>query len=164
MTQAKPLTDDERIQRIVQLFKEAKSGSYSTVASRLREVRELVHEEIAERLSKPLNEHLAQIPHATLHEKQDLARFANAEMRCLGVAIRCPKTGLPAMLHANSGHDATKGRFQFSVIDHKPHPTRTVTSQTLPMLVLMPHFTRKEPLVDYWAKTLGHSQPGGKRR
>ena len=91
---------------------------------------------VAERLEPAINAHLRNIPWATYGEKQSLARWVNAELQRFGLAIHCPKTGLPAILLADPGDDPGRGRFQLDVITAAGRHKRTVSSVTLPRLAL----------------------------
>jgi hypothetical protein len=132
---------DERIGRIVQLFKEAESGDYSAVAKRLQEARELVHEQIAGQLEEPLNQHLARMPQDTILQKRDLAKWANGQLRSMGVCIRCPRTGKPSFLIGTSSRNAAKGRFQLCLLIN-PQSQRTYSSMELFPINLMSNADR----------------------
>lgn len=149
--QIQPLGDD-RIHRLVQLLKEAKSGDYLSVAKKLKEARWLFHEQIAEQASEPLNRHLASMPDATVENKQDLARFANTEMRELGLAIRCDRSREAATLHVDCGKNAPNGRFQTELIHGIGGRIRTRSSSTLFPIEIMAYPDRRQPLADYWAQ------------
>lgn len=140
-----------RVLRIADLLQPADLDEFWSVTARLKELRNLVHKHIAYVLEPVLNHELSRRPHNTLTEKQDLTRWANSQMRSLGVAVQCPKTGEPAILRA--GVDGGEGgRFQVELIDQSRGRSRTVSSSTLFPIQLMPHPERREPLVEYWAK------------
>lgn len=109
-------------------------------------------------LEGPLNAHLAQMPQTTAREKQDLARWVNAQLRELGLALRCPKTGRPSVLISDvkeGGSDI--GRFRFENRDENGAKVRTVTLQELPELQLMEDLPRVEPLVE-WSQSIRKKQ------
>lgn len=85
---------------------------YQEVRDRLRRASEAFHNLLAAELSGPFNAHFREAPKATLDEKRELARQSNADLRQLGVAIKCPKTGLPAFLGADGSRNEDRGRFQ----------------------------------------------------
>jgi hypothetical protein len=150
MTGQTKQTGEGRIRRIIQLFKEAESGDCTAVSSRLREVRELVHEQIAEQFTEPFNRHLAAMPKTTQSQKRDLVRFANAEMRALGVTAKCPKTKRFAMLHVDAGPNVPDGRFQLELIGSDSGGRKTLSSSTLFSIDLIGCPDRREPLAEYW--------------
>ena len=59
-------------------------------------------------------------------------------LRELGLAIRCPRTGLPAILIGHSGGVPGVGRFHFEVVEPGGLPRRTLSSAVLPPLQLRP--------------------------
>lgn len=92
-----------------------------------------------------LNEMAQSLPQATYEEKKALAKWVNAEIRELGLAIRCPKTGLPGILRGHAGGIPGVGRFHVEVTDAQGVQRRTVTSTTLPKLDLMPDDLARAP-------------------
>lgn len=128
---------DVKLARINNLLNPSPSEDYASVAGRLRQALELFHDVIAERLTGPLNERLAQLPHSTIAEKQTLSRLANEELRNLGVAIRCPKIDGPVFLRAVDGHHTGRGSFQFCSLA-RPY-SRKLSSTDLFHLDLMGH-------------------------
>lgn len=110
--------------------------SYDEVRTVVIDFETSVRESIARALSPHLNYHVALVPQDTYDEKRELAKWVNAELRRFGVAIKCPRTGLPAFLVADPGGRPGSGRFQLEVTqDGKPH--RSVSSGTLMQLSLM---------------------------
>jgi hypothetical protein len=103
---------------------------------------------IAERLQNQFNHFLRQIPHETLEQKRNLAKFANAELQRLGLAIRCPKTGRSALLVADGYGDEVGGRFTLKIQLECGRETHRTHSYELPVLQLMAddrtRSTRKE--------------------
>lgn len=112
--------------------------SYDAQRNALLGVGKLMQAEAAGVLQPLLNEHVKTLPQHTYEEKKSVAKWLNAELRQLGLALRCPKTTKPAFLVAHPGGQPGFGRFHLEVSgpDGKPH--RTVTSAALPVLELMP--------------------------
>jgi hypothetical protein len=108
----------KRLERVIKLLQARGTGDYEQVAMQLREARELFHEEIARSVQKSLNEHLSNMPQKTLKEKQELAKWLNAECRFLGVAVKDP-SGQAAFLRANPRFKDKEGtgRFQVCVLE-----------------------------------------------
>jgi hypothetical protein len=103
----------------------------------LVELGDVARERIAAALAPALNQQVATMPQTSYEDKKKLARWINAELRPVGLAIRCPKTGEPSWIIANVGHRADVGRFHFEHMDAEGKRQRTVTSNTLPILELM---------------------------
>ncbi len=91
---------------------------------------------IMPRLENTLNASIREMPHATLEDKERLADFVNAELAGYGLAVKCPKSGLPGSLSADVGNWPGVGRFQIRSVspDGKRHRT---SSDTLPKLELV---------------------------
>lgn len=103
--------------------------------SALREARDAqraLSEEIAERIRKPINEHLRSQPHSSYAEKVSMMRWLNSELRSLHLGVACPKSGLPGILIGDHGRDATRGRFRLRVNERDGSPRVTITSVELP--------------------------------
>jgi hypothetical protein len=141
------------VRRIGDLLAVDRQASYSQLASKFRKVRDEVAELISKEVADSLNGHLDKMPQETRAQKQELCRWLNAEMRSLGIAIRCPKTGEAAMLHVDP--TGQNGRFQIELIDRENGRKRTLTSVSLPTLTFRPHLVRREPLAEYWAERVG---------
>ena len=71
---------------------------------------------LAARLTPAFNAHIAEQPSQTLEQKQVLAQRVNAELRGVGLAIRCPRTGKPAILRGDHGGNPERGRFQTCLV------------------------------------------------
>jgi hypothetical protein len=99
------------------------------------------------------------MPKETVLEKQSLARWVNAQMAWLGLALKCPKTGGVSTLQADTGNDPRVGRFQFYHYQGSKKKI-TVSKGTLPELEVVPFVT--EPAVRDGA-TLGWSEAEGRR-
>lgn len=116
----------------MKLLQAGNAGGYERVAKRLREARELFHEEIAYLVAAPLNQHLARMPQATLQEKQELAKWLNAELRFLGVAVKDPHSGHAGYLRGSPRYKDKEGGGKFQVCVADGQDVRaTVTSKVL---------------------------------
>jgi hypothetical protein len=89
-------------------------------------------------LAPELWRRLAGMPARTYDETRALAKWANAELRRFGLAIKCPKTGRPSALLADPGGKPGIGRFQLLNVDLNGKKARTLSAQELPSLDLMP--------------------------
>jgi len=136
--------------RLVKLLTPANSEGYAAAAVRLRDARRLFHEIVAVQTTNPLNAAWQQTPHETLQEKQEAARWINAELRSLGIAIRGPKTGEAALIHADPVPYNHSGRFQVLLTSTDLGRKRTFSSATPFKVELIPHYERREPLAERW--------------
>lgn len=120
-------------------------AGYQKVQSALANVRKQVQSAIAETLAPALNAHLDSQPQNTYTEKRHLATWVNHELHQLGLNIRCPVTGMPAILVADRKGEADEpSRFRLEVRDGLGHKRRTYCSQRLPVLTLMEEPPRRE--------------------
>ena len=134
--QPKETAPDDRAYALAGTALSPSPADYDGIARHLDEAGRGFRRAVAERLEPALNDHLKGLPQASYGEKQELARWVNAELRRFGLAIRCPKTGLPAILIADPGDDPARGRFQLDVITAAGRNKRTVSSVQLPHLAL----------------------------
>lgn len=135
----------EEVERIVTQARSIDAllpSEYGTRREWLRRLDVGIRNMIARSLGPALNEHLAAAAQSTYDEKRALARWVNGELRSLGLAIQCPKTGLPAFLVGHPGGAPGVGRFHIEVVE-SGQVRRTVTSTSLPVLALM-----AEPVMD----------------
>lgn len=154
----------KRQERLMKLLQAGNSGGYERVAKRLWEARELFHEEIAHQMQDPMNRQLAQMPQATPEEKKSMGRWLNAELRALSLAIRCPKTGEPAIVHVDPWYES-KGRFQIELIEKQGgRRVRTVSSVSLPSLEYCPHPVRREPFAEHWGRVASRRNETSRER
>ena len=110
--------------------------NYQEVAQEAIRLSQDFRRQLAARLQPVLNAHIQAMPHDDLAGKKKVAEFINGELEPLGLAVRCPNTGLPAKLKATTGNWPGAGCFHFEVyIDGKRH--RPTFSDTLPELQLM---------------------------
>ena len=120
-------------------------ADYADRYEALRAFREEMQGEIAARLQPALRRQAEAMPCDSYADKQEVAVWVNSQTRELGLALRCPNTGHPAILTADV-RDAASGssRFRFVIRDERGRQTKTVSSSTLPELVLMPDEPRRE--------------------
>lgn len=157
MTDSDSEDSSRRHKRIIQLLTTDRTVGYKQVLRQLQEARELVHEEVSRRLEIPLREYLEGRPQGTIRERQNLSRELNADLRSLGIAIKCPRTGEPGILQIDSGY-RPQGRYQILIHDDKGY-RRTVSATKLPVFELRPNHTRREPMAEYWAKYVESRSP-----
>ena len=86
------------------------------------------------------------LPIETLAEKRTAVKAVNGRLRSLGLAIRCPKTGLAARLVAHPGNHPERGRFQIELLGDPPR-RRTFSTPDPPPLELMPEPPKREPMI-----------------
>lgn len=91
-------------------------------------------QQLAADLAPALNARIREkdMPHDTLDQKKELARWVNDQLEPLGLAVQCPKTGHPAKLWGITG----KYPFCFE-IQRDGKRIKTAYSATLPELTLM---------------------------
>lgn len=104
-----------------------------------------VRREIAKAIQESLTTHLATMPQESYGEKKSLAKWVNAELRALGLAIRDPKTGRPCLLVGDPGNRPEQGRFLLDYVDESGSRVHAMTSVALPPLVLMPDDLSRAP-------------------
>ena len=91
-----------------------------------------------EPIERSINERLADLEPSTLPQKQEFAKSLNAELRSLGLAIRCPKTNRPSILLANPANHPAIGRFQLQHRGMDGKPKRPFSTANLKSVILMP--------------------------
>lgn len=145
---------DEQFQSLLQMISRESPAGFAAKAERFIEVGHAFRKTVASLLQGPLNDHLQTLPQETPHEKQAIAVWVNAQMRALGLAIRCPKTGRPSVLISDIKESGSEiGRFRFENRDEQGAKVRSWTSTTLPELELMEDLPRREPLLDWSQRT-----------
>lgn len=118
---------------------------------------------IAAAIEPTLNAYLATLPHATYEDKQRMATWVNGQLRGLALAIRCPKTGKPAILIADVRAEAeTGGRFRLEVRGDQGRRVRTSSSNRLPELQLMADIPRLEPFAKWDGKPFNRTELPGR--
>jgi len=163
-----PEKDDQdaraKLTKIGKLLAVRKQDDYESLGGRLAEARELFHDLLADRFVDTFNAHLASQPQDTAEQKQALARAANADLRKLGLTIRCPKTGTAAHLRGIS-RGSSSGSFQLSRSSNANY-TRSGTSKSLPHIDLMirpVHGGPNPSKPDSWVKRAGGQDDKGVR-
>lgn len=154
---------DAQLKRIGDLLGERKRDDYESLLNRLTEARAVFHDMLAQRFAEAFNSHLAAQPQGTLQEKRTLARQANAVLRNIGLAVKCPKTGEPAVFYGDPGHTPEEGRFQLGLASEEASRKRTFTSRTLFRVELMGRPVRREPLAE-WADRVARGEGHPKSR
>jgi hypothetical protein len=100
---------------------------------------------IARVLEPALNEEAKSHPQNTYEDKKALAKWINAQLRSLGLAIQDPKTGKPCHLVGSPGNRPGIGRFMLNITDESGRLVHSVTSVTLPHLQLIPDDLSRAP-------------------
>jgi hypothetical protein len=100
---------------------------------------------LAETLAPVLNAQLQSLPQETYEQKRSLASWTNHELHQLGLTIKCPRTGKPAILLADlRSQDDDTGRFRLEVRGDGSRRVRTYCGAELPDLELMEEPPRRE--------------------
>jgi hypothetical protein len=132
-----PISADQRSRHLDGLLAEVpKDAPYEAKAENIAALNHEFRQRIAAELAPALNAHIQAMPHETLDQKKELARWVNEQLEPLGLAVQEPKTGRPGKLRGATGNWPGAGCFQIEVkIDGKQeYPT---VSDTLPTLQLM---------------------------
>lgn len=134
----------ERVQQLPKAFDDA-----------VLDLREIQHElrlGMADALTGLINAYAAEQPHDNYDERRKLASKINETLQGLGLALRCPNTGLPAILVVDRPvAESEYTRFRFDVRKPQGGRMRTANSKTLPELTVIEDSPRIEPLSG-WAK------------
>lgn len=86
------------------------------------------HTALGKAIEQRLNPFLANQPQKTLEEKKELAMHVNADLRVLGLAVRCPRTGAAAVLIADAGDmDDASSRFRIESREERRKIRSTVS-------------------------------------
>lgn len=124
-----------------------------------------VRQGVAARLLPALKDEMRRQPHSTYDQKIKLVRWVNAELRRFDLAIKHPKTGLPATLRPFPGHHADTGTFQLVGVDADGRD-KTFTTPDLEKLLDKLELTeappRRESLAE-WQETVGRQRRGVNR-
>lgn len=138
-------------------------ATLSEVAPMLAEISRECRGQIAARLQPALNAHLQAMPHDDYEGKKEVARLANSEAERFGLAVKCPKTGLPAKLRAQTGNWPGIGRFAFEVYVDGKRSTPSA-SDKLPELELIDVNAEVSPEVPWQEKVGPKADRPGRRR
>lgn len=136
---------DEVIARIVETFEreiaskleELLPAEYAARREAVGALKDANRRAVAKAMQEALNDEASTWTIDTLEQKREFAKWLNAELRHLDLALVCPKTGeVATLVPATSKTPA--GRFQFETKDSKGHPKRTSSSVDLPPLKVIP--------------------------
>jgi hypothetical protein len=119
-------------------------SNYATLVASLTQRNHAFRQQLAAELAPALNARIRQMPHGTYEEKKELAQWVNDELEPLGLAVQCPKTGLPAKLRGHAGNWPGVGRFAFEVY-HDGKRKLSTYSDALPELTLTDATPQQEP-------------------
>lgn len=156
-------SEERSVKHIIQLLQQSRFRTYDDVAAWRNDLQASVRGVVARRLAPALNQKLGEVPEISVTDKQELCRWVNQEVRSSGLAIRCPKTGLPAALHVDPGYSPA-GRFQIQLLGKNTGRKRTVSSTTLFPIELMDYPILSELETTSWAqKSVEKRQPGKNR-
>lgn len=143
-----PLTPNrlaDGLARISALMSKNSTLGFAEVLDNARRARDEFHQLLAEQLADPLNCFIRNQNCTTLIRKQAISNLVNAQLRALGLAIECPRTGLPANLRGARDHESSEGRFQLELlVSAAQSRQRTVSSRDIPTLRLMVRPERRE--------------------
>src|SRR5207249_3213790 len=133
-----------RRERLKELVDAPVPEQFERVASDVREMGELVKQEMAERLTPAFNAHLHASPQKTFEEKKQLCRWANHFLREMSLSVECPTTHRPTILVAYGSSPPGIGRFQLVATLPDGRRERTLIARSLPYLDLCPDHPREE--------------------
>jgi hypothetical protein len=102
-------------------------------------------EEMARAIAPALNENVQSLEQNSYEAKKTTAKYVNAELRRIGLAIRCPRTSEPTLLQAYPGNHPDEGRYRLDYTDAEGRRHHTVSWNTLPQLELMPDNLTRVP-------------------
>jgi hypothetical protein len=132
---------------------------YAARSTTLAEISHRFRSHLADALEPALNATVSSRPYGTLDEKRATAYWVNHELHQFGLAIRCPETGLPAILVADfNSAKPSAGRFRLEVHDETGKMRRPVSSHTPFTFQLMEDIPRIEGS-SRWASRRKHHGP-----
>jgi len=133
-------------QLIDQLFSNL-PADFNDKLEAVNQIRSAIQLQLAKKFETSFNEYIGRQPQSTPSERRDLAPDLNAFLRSLGLAIKCPMTGLPAILIVDNAEanqqDKTRFRLEVKDRDGKRKRTKTYVS-CLPSFELIPALPRIE--------------------
>ena len=135
------------------------SDGYQAKAADLSGITHNYMAKLAKELEPALNAHVQSMPQETHEDKKEVASWVTKELRRFDLAIKCPKTGHPAILFTIPDYQPGVGRF---VVEHKTPEGKRVRAFTpirVSQLELMEAPTRREGLMEQRERTKG-SQTG----
>lgn len=126
-------------------------SDYNEVAPRAAGLRSAFHETLARTIEPRFNAALRAMPKRTPEERHRVVVWCNRQLRELGLAIRDPETGLPAILGVDSkGDPSDPTRFRLSIRAPTGPKWRTLAHRGgLDPVQLMPAPLRDEPFTRY---------------
>lgn len=131
--------------------------SYEETVAKLAKLTHEFRQRVAEELAPALNARirLPDMPHETLEQKKELARWVNEQIEPLGLAVQCPNTGLPAKLRGVTGSNRWPdvGRFCCEIYKDRKQK-KTAYWDSLPELTLTDVTPQREPEVN-WQQAVG---------
>lgn len=145
---------------IAELFSET-SDDFAAQQAHSHCVRQALFTAMGEALQRSLNEHLSRQPQSSMDDRRALAAEVNRCLRSLSLAIKCPRTGRPAILVVDTadGDHADVSRFRLQITDDLGKRRRTLTDINLPLpLSLMPASERIEGFRRGTGTTSAHRQ------
>lgn len=117
--------------------------------SATRELSSVQHEfrtMMAEHLTPIVNRFIATHRQGTVEEKRELANAINRSLKELGLALRCPRTGLPSLLTTvdRANENAESRYFYDARVPDSGRKRRTFSTMRLETVDLMPDRPRRE--------------------
>lgn len=141
--------DGSRLRAIRLLLDRPVLPVFADAFSDAKRLGDLVKEHIAALIGPTLNAELRTRNQRTYEEKKAICRWTNGVLRELGLSIRCPKTGHPAILTAAPTHKAGEGRFRLKTGYELGREHSTESHNELWALELMPDPPRREALAEF---------------
>jgi hypothetical protein len=138
------------------------ASEYQTAYEVVRREVEQFRSDVAKRFTPIFNARFASTPHHSHEQKKALCRWANEQLRELGLAVTCPKTALPAIFVADTGPYPERGRFRLKVTTAEGRFRHTLTALEAPTVELMPDRPRRENFAEWTRK--GVKGPATPRR
>jgi hypothetical protein len=135
---------------------------YVRLRNELAKKNHAAREEMGRQLKEPLNAAIREMPSATLEDKKAICDFVNSELEPLGLAVRCPNTGLPAKLKSTSGSWIGVGTFYFEVYSHGKQK-KSAYSDTVPVIEVMDAYPPKDVGTHFQDAVARKSRRAGRR-
>ena len=131
--------------------KPASADDYESTYDAIRRDAERFKGDLCTRLAPVFNARFVATPHGKYEQKKALCRWANDQLRQIGLAVRCPKTGLPAIFVADTGPYPERGRFRLKVTMPDGRLRHTLSTLEAPTVELIPDPPRREKFAE-WSK------------
>lgn len=126
------------------------SPDFDAMLKQLTVTRNWFHDQLAQQLQAPLNNFAATMQTGSAAEKSYAASTINGIVKSLGLAVRCPITGRPALLVSDT-QDSTHrslSRFRFETRNEDGTAKRSGACRNMPQLVLVQDHGRDS----YWVR------------